>query len=317
MKIKLSYASAVKLGLKKGKLDFPLKTIYLMVGERCQNACKFCSQSSASSISYSNYLSRVIWQDVDLSEFLGAVHKNTDIKRICLQVVAEKNFEDELPMLVEKLLLSKVTYKMSISLASTNLELLEHLFSVGADIITIPLDCAKLSTYEGIKGSDFKERLKILCTLSKNHKNHVGTHLIYGLSDTEKDFYEMMRFLKSIFVNTGLFSFTPLPGTKLEKFPSPSLSSYRKIQVLRALIYKDISFKPEFDEYGNLLKLHVNDRENFEKLLKSGVPFLTSGCDNCTRPYYNDSPSRELYNFHRPLIKEEIKNCLEKLIPFT
>ncbi|MDD5689063.1 MAG: hypothetical protein PHQ76_02140, partial [Caldisericia bacterium] len=72
------------------------------------------------------------------------------------------------------------------------------------------------------------------------------------------------------------------------------------------------SFEPEFNSSGELIKFNVKngDLGKFEKLIKSGKPFLTSGCDNCTRPYYNDSPGKELYNFHRPLTDIEINKCI-------
>lgn len=311
-KIKLSFASAIKLGLRKGRIDFPLKTIYVMVGEKCRNSCKFCSQSRTSSFSYSNYLSRITWQEVNLSDFFNSVSQNNDIKRICLQIVSGEDVLRFLVPFTEELLSLKTTYKISISLASTDLAFLKHLFEIGVDTITIPLDCAKLETYKKIKGDDFKERVDTLLNLSKIRKNNVGTHLIYGLSDTEKDFYEIMKFLKSNSINAGLFSFTPLPGTELEKLPKPALNSYRKVQVIRALIYENISFEPEFSEYGNLLNLKIENMEKFRELMLSGKPFLTSGCDDCTRPYYNDSPRYELYNFFRPLTEKEIKTCIDE-----
>lgn len=316
MNLKLSYASSVKLGLRKGIIDFPLETIYVMVGEKCRNSCKFCSQSITSS-TCSNYLSRITWQNVSEAEFLNAVNKANGIERICLQIVSDKDSLNMLKSLVESLILSgKNNIKISISIASTNIEYLKSLFEVGVDTITIPLDCAKLDSYEKIKGNDFNKKVETLINLSQIYKGKVGTHLIYGLSDTIEDFYKMMSFLKSNSINTGLFSFTPITGTELENLPKPDLSSYRKVQVLRALIYEDISFEPEFNSSGDLIKLNVkmDDLEKVDKLINSGKPFLTSGCDNCTRPYYNDNPGKELYNFHRPLDINEVKECIYEFL---
>jgi biotin synthase len=312
MNLKLSYASAIKLGLRKGVIDFPLETIYVMIGEKCRNSCKFCSQSITSS-ACSNYLSRITWQNVSDVELLNTIDKVNDIKRICLQIVSDDNSLNMLKSLVINLILvSKNNFKISISIASSNIEYLESLFEIGVDTITIPLDCAKLKTYKKFKGTDFKEKIQALVNLSQIYKGNVGTHLIYGLSDTIEDFFKMMSFLKSNSINTGLFSFTPLTGTELENLPKPDLSSYRKVQVLRALIYENVSFEPEFNSSGGLIKLNVKieDLGRFKKLIKSGKPFLTSGCDNCTRPYYNDSPGKELYNFHRPLTDIEINKCI-------
>lgn len=316
MNLKLSYASSVKLGLTRGVIDFPLETIYVMVGEKCRNSCKFCSQSITSS-TCSNYLSRITWHNVSEVELLNAVNKAKDIGRICLQIVSEENYFNTLKYLVESLIIaSNNKFKLSISIASTNIEFLKSLFEVGADTITIPLDCAKLETYKKFKGIDFKEKVEALVNLSQIYIGHIGTHLIYGLSDTIEDFFKMMSFLKSNSINTGLFSFTPIIGTELENLPKPDLSSYRKVQVLRALIYEDISFEPEFNSSGGLINLNVKieDLERFKKLIKSGKPFLTSGCDNCTRPYYNDNPGKELYNFHRPLDTNDVKKCIDEFL---
>jgi len=40
---------------------------------------------------------------------------------------------------------------------------------------------------------------------------------------------------------------------------------------------------------------------------------LTSGCPNCNRPYYNEKPSGPIYNYPRPLKKEEIAKVMLEL----
>jgi biotin synthase len=316
MKISLSYASLVKLGLSKGEIDFPLSTIYVMIGERCRNRCKFCSQSAESKNNSNKFLSRITWKEVSLDNFISTLNQHrAEIKRICLQVVAEVNFEKKLLPIIKALLCKEPDYKVSVSIASTNYEFLKNLFDTGIDVVTIPLDCAKKETYERIKGFDFYERLETLFKLSKAYPFKVNTHLIYGLSDTEKDFYELMNLLKSNSISTGLFSFTPLKGTKLEALSPPPLKSYRRVQILRALIYSNIPSKAKFNEDEKLSELYIYDKDSFERLLKNGTPFLTSGCENCTRPYYNDSPlSKELYNYHRSLSRKEIDNCINEAL---
>lgn len=37
-----------------------------------------------------------------------------------------------------------------------------------------------------------------------------------------------------------------------------------------------------------------------------GKAFLTTGCPDCSRPYYNKRPSGPIYNYPRPLSDEEI-----------
>lgn len=312
MKISLSYATLVKLGFRKGEISFSLPTIYAMIGERCDNNCKFCSQSKSFKGSNENFLSRITWEEVSLNSFIHALKQSDNkIQRICLQVVSENNFEKELPQIIKEILNINHNYKISVSIASTNYEFLKNLFTLGIDTITIPLDCAKEETYKKIKGDDFNDRVTILCKLSKTNPFRVNTHLIYGLFDTEENFYEIMNFLKLNSISTGIFAFTPLKGTELEKLKPPSINSYRRVQVLRSLIYSKIPFKVVFSKGGEVSKLHICDKENFNELLKSGAPFLTSGCKSCTRPYYNDSPSSShLYNYHRPISIDEINACI-------
>lgn len=40
--------------------------------------------------------------------------------------------------------------------------------------------------------------------------------------------------------------------------------------------------------------------------VESGTPFLTSGCPNCNRPFYNEKPSGPIYNYPRSLTSEEV-----------
>jgi biotin synthase len=48
-------------------------------------------------------------------------------------------------------------------------------------------------------------------------------------------------------------------------------------------------------------------KERVLEAIDSGVPFLTSGCPGCNRPYYNERPGGPLYNFPRQLLPEEIE----------
>lgn len=44
--------------------------------------------------------------------------------------------------------------------------------------------------------------------------------------------------------------------------------------------------------------------------------FMTSGCPDCDRPYYNESPRGPIYNFHRrPTVAEAIKLLREATEP--
>lgn len=56
------------------------------------------------------------------------------------------------------------------------------------------------------------------------------------------------------------------------------------------------------------------DKEVLTGIIQTGEPFLTSGCPNCNRPYYNEKPSGPIYNYPRPLTKKETGQILQELV---
>ncbi|MBC7194317.1 MAG: hypothetical protein H5U37_01470 [Caldisericia bacterium] len=97
----------------------------------------------------------------------------------------------------------------------------------------------------------------------------------------------------------------------MEDYSPPSLIRYRKIQVATKLIEFGFSIKDFiFDKNNNLIKIPHIERENLKKL----NPFITRGCPYCTRPYYNERPKGDLYNYPYNLSEEEFEKEYELLI---
>jgi biotin synthase-related radical SAM superfamily protein len=99
-------------------------------------------------------------------------------------------------------------------------------------------------------------------------------------------------------VVSGLFAFTPIPQTPLEDRPPPPIGSYRRIQVARHLIDEGMArFESmDFNNKGEVIHFGV-DRDELEELISTGEPFITSGCPECNRPFYNESPRGPIYNY--------------------
>jgi biotin synthase len=53
--------------------------------------------------------------------------------------------------------------------------------------------------------------------------------------------------------------------------------------------------------------------EELNKEIDSGLPFRTSGCPNCNRPFYNEKPSGPLYNYPTKPNKAEIEKIKRQL----
>jgi biotin synthase len=287
--MKISYATAVKLGIKKGKLDFEMPTGYIMLGEKCVYNCQFCAQARNSSTSL-NMLSRVTWKELSLTEFKNIFDENL-FKRICLQVVSSINYEEELYELLS--FFKEKDIKISVSIRPKNIEEVKKLFDdYEIDNLGIAIDVADENLFKKIKGTHFDNFFSILCKSAELYVNKITTHLIVGLGECDADLISLMEKLKKINVTVGLFAFTPIKGTLMGSYEKPSLERYRKIQYSREIIYSKEKYDNtdfKFDENGNLIelpKIELN-RKEAEK---------TSGCEFCTRPYYNEKPKKDNYN---------------------
>ena len=143
-------------------------------------------------------------------------------------------------------------------------------------------------------------------------KGNVSTHLIVGLGESEKDVLLLIQTLSDLGITTALFAFTPILGTKLEYQNQPSIESYRRIQLTKHLIENGfIAFNSViFDINGKILDFETK-KNKLIKIIKSGIPFMTSGCPSCNRPFYNERPSGPLYNYPRGLYESEISEILK------
>jgi biotin synthase len=138
-------------------------------------------------------------------------------------------------------------------------------------------------------------------------KGKVSTHLIVGLGESDREILRIIQKMKDFSVNTGLFSFTPISGTKLEKREKIPLSRYRRIQLAHYLITRRRTRVENmyFNINGDLSNLGI-PKDKIVKVIRTGTPFMTSGCPDCNRPFYNERPSGPIYNYPRKLRSEEI-----------
>ena len=63
---------------------------------------------------------------------------------------------------------------------------------------------------------------------------------------------------------------------------------------------------------GRLVAVNMSKEEAIDKT-DFGAAFRTSGCGNCNRPYYNERPGQEFYNFPRKLTNDEWVSCINEL----
>jgi biotin synthase-related radical SAM superfamily protein len=315
--IRVSVGSAIVLGLLEGKLDAEPTTAYLMTYKtgKCTANCGFCPQAR-NSLSNAELLSRITWPTFSTKRVLKGIETavdNTKIRRVCIQALNYPNVFAHLVALV-KTIKQHAKVPISISVQPLNGENIRRLAEAGVNRIGIALDAATPELFDEVKGAaaggpyTWESQLRQLQeAVEVFGKGNVSTHLIVGLGETER---EAVRFIQEC-VDTGvlpsLFAFTPVRGTALEKKPQPKVESYRRIQLARYLVangtarFEDM----DFDGDGQIADFSV-EKETLKQIVETGEPFLTSGCPDCNRPFYNEKPSGPIYNYPRSIRQEEI-----------
>jgi biotin synthase len=323
--IRVSLGTAIVLGLLDSKLDAEPTTAYLMTYKlgKCLANCGFCPQAKASK-SDSELLSRVSWPTFPTLSALTALSntvKERKFRRICIQALTYPEVFSHLEALVKEIKKRSVI-PVSISCQPINTQNIELLKKAGVDTIGIPLDAATEAIFDITKGKgtgnlyNWKNQFLLLKeAIAVFGKGNVSTHVIIGLGETEKEAAQVFQRCVDMGVLPGLFAFTPIRGTTLENNSPPELESYRRLQLARYLISQTKSEIEDiqFDVDGKITSYGLNN-EVLDPIVESGLPFQTSGCPDCNRPYYNEKPSGPIYNYPKRLKKEEIARIKKQLI---
>jgi biotin synthase len=251
---------------------------------------------------------------------LTAKAKEGKIKRVCIQALNYPEVFAHLEAIVKEIKRSSAI-PVSIScqpLHSQNIELLKK---AGVDRIGIALDAATKVIFDKVKGAiassvyswekQFRQLEEATAVFGKGN---VSTHVIVGLGETEKEAADVIQRCVDIGVLPALFAFTPVRGTALEAEQPPKLESYRRVQLARHLIVNVVTRIEDmkFDVEGKIIGYGV-PYEAVEAAVDNGLPFRTSGCPNCNRPFYNERPRGPLYNYPKQPNKEEIEKIKTQL----
>ena len=326
--IRVSVGSAFAIGLLSGKLEAAPTTAYLMTYRKgkCTANCGFCHQARESS-ARSDMLSRVSWPVFATEKVLNGIKRaveNDKIKRVCFQALNYPKVFLHLQSLI-RATRQKVDAPISVSCQPQNSINIKALADAGAERIGIPLDAASEKIFDKIKGFsaggpyDWNKQFKLLREAVQIFgRDKVSTHLIVGLGETEKEMIETIQKCADMGVLPALFAFTPIHGTALEKIPQPPIQGYRRIQIARHLIVHGMARyeNMRFDDEGCLSDFGVN-KQTLLQTIELGEPFLTSGCPNCNRPYYNEKPSGPIYNYPRKISEKELLEIKKQLNPHS
>ena len=315
MKVRVSLGTLIYLGMEHSDVKAVPGVAYLMQysDSGCAASCAFCSQSSFSTSS-KKLLSRVLWPVKELSDLLEAL-KQSPLNRVCLQTVIKKDFLSEAHELVKEF--NRVGKHVSLSITPLPKKELITFHDEGVDYLGVGLDAASskllkkaLKPYSWSMYFNFiKQGIEVFGV------GKVVTHLIVGLGETYEEILRILEELHGMGSEISLFAFTPIKGTLMMRDRPPSLRKYRFSQLALYLIKKGFRWEDFviFKEGIPYIKSsYISSFDEFAKAL------LTRGCPGCNRPFYNESPSREPYNFpsRELLIKWRaiLENSLMELI---
>jgi biotin synthase len=267
-------------------------------------------------------LSRVSWPTYPTNQVIERIEvafETRQVKRVCIQALNFPNVFDQLSALVAAIF-SLTAVPISVSCQPVNWEEIVRLAKAGTQRIGIPLDAVTKEVFDKIKGFqangpyNWEKQLRLLRDATEVFgKGMVSTHLIVGIGETEKEMVKMIQDCVDMGVVPGLFAFTPVLGTALESNRPPNIDQYRRIQLARHLILHKIARyeNMKFDE--NQLTDYGVKEQILSKIVETGKPFLTSGCPDCNRPYYNERPGGTIYNYPSKLTQRQVVQVKNEL----
>jgi biotin synthase len=215
----------------------------------------------------------------------------------------------------------KAAVPVSVSCQPLNAVNIELLAKAGVDRLGIALDAATEALFDKVKGKDagnsygWENQFSLLSeAIAVFGKGNVSTHLIVGLGETEKEAAQIIQKCVDMSVLPALFAFTPIRGTRLENNSPPPLESYRRVQLMRFLMVNGLVRyeNMHFDNEDKITNFGIVSHR-LKQIIEDGTPFLTSGCPNCNRPFYNEKPSGPIYNYPRKTSQEEIEKIKKQL----
>ncbi|RLF52333.1 MAG: hypothetical protein DRN11_01300 [Thermoplasmata archaeon] len=284
MRIRVSLATAALLGLKNCNLKVKPTTLYFLLSGECKGNCLYCEQKKGR-------LARVKWPEFDFEDILEKI-KNIETKRICILSIYNEGSAERIAEIAKKI----PNKAISTCVNAIGKKEMEMLKKAGVERIGIGLDCCSKRVFNKWKKNvpSWEEYMKALKD-AKEVFGKVSCHLIVGLGESDKEVIDLMKKLKKDGIKISLFAFSMGLETKVE------LERYRAIQIARYAIEEGIG------------KFYFEG----EKLKEIKVPiiekdaFMTAGCPNCNRPFYNERVSK-IYNYPYELSEEEFIKAVKE-----
>lgn len=317
--LRISLAAAITLGIKQGRFyrDARLRCINLLMSyeDGCKANCAYCGlQKRREGLYDDKSFIRVDWPSVSLGEITQRCRfRLSHVKRICLSMITHPQALSDSVEILRRLKREIPSIPLSLLCAPTLLSgrELEIYRTIPVDRLGIAVDAATEEIFHEMRGQGPEEvhrwdhywRIFDKAIEVFGH-DRVGVHLIVGLGETEEAMVRRMDRIRRAGGTTHLFCFYPEKGSRLEGRPQPPVWQYRRVQLARYLIDKDLAGFEDFsfDARGRIVSFGL-PAWKLERIVMQGTPFMTSGCPDgtgetiCTRPYGDCKPGEDIRSF--------------------
>lgn len=315
--LRTSTAAAITLKLQRGRFyrNAALGCINLLLEypEGCAARCSYCGLSHTRPGNYSEKsFIRVKWPLIPLDELINQMLQYRErLGRVCISMITHPDAVGDTETITRRVR-HDVDLPVSLLICPTIVtrDDLHAFHRAGADRIGIAVDAATPYLFARHRGKPvngphdwdrywecFDQAVTVFGV------NHVGTHLMVGLGETEREMVEAIVKTRDAGGFTHLFSFYPEEDSPLADREPPPLDVYRRIQLARYLIDErdhDLA-KMQFSETGKISHFGYTE-EQLSQIIDSGKPFETSGCPGadgevaCNRPFANSLPGPDVRN---------------------
>ena len=315
---KVSHATAISLGLMHNRMyrGAVNRCVNLLVHypEGCAANCAYCGLAKKRPGTYGEKsFIHVEWPLYSMEEIIDAINGAPGyVKRTCISMITNGKCRSHTLTMTEQLT-RETTLPVSILTSPTILDgrFLEDAKGCGADKIGVALDLATPALFDRYRGKGVSGPHRwetywrfMEDSLSVFGARNVGAHLMVGMGETEKEMVTLMNRLYLLGVDNHLFSFFAEEQSSLGNRPQPPWPTYLRIQLARYLIETEISGpdRMAFGEKGRITEFGV-DPERLENIIRSGIPFMTTGCVDekgqvaCNRPFGNCLPDVQQWNY--------------------
>ncbi|MEA3255455.1 MAG: radical SAM protein [Candidatus Altiarchaeota archaeon] len=321
--IRVSMGTLRVLGMELLATDADPTTAYLQTYHpgKCLANCKFCAQARDSSSRTEN-IARGLYPPKNTKEIIRRLSKAYThglLKRACIQTMNYPDLFSDLIFLVDEIRKNS-EIPISVSIYPCPGENFIELKKAGVDKLVIPLDAVTEEIFDEIKGGKagcpytWQGHMKALGdAVDIFGRLNVGTHLIIGLGETEKEAVEVIQLLGGMGVYSALFAYTPIPYSQLQG-SAPKVGHYRRIQLAGELIQSGLSDFNLMEFRGDEIIDFGIKAELLEEVVNSGEPFRTKGCPDCNRPYSTEAPGGLIYNYPKTPSGDEIKAIKTQLL---